>query len=432
MAWLLVGVLAVALIWMNTGVFGIQPSLMSGPSMNPTLWAGDVVIVRKVAPETIQVGDIVRFHRDNIDVVHRVKEIQNEAGQITFITAGITTTSTIHRSAPTVRGQGDFHHPQDRLYQHLAAPGHHLGGRIGMKGFAGRYGSILMVLTAVLVLGMLTMPVGTALWSEVLGISGSISTGNWATPTPPPGQSGTSIEAALEAYSFSIPDGERGVTGQVCVTNTGIWPTTGLAMEFSVEYKPGKGKFLLLEGASTYLTALEQLQPGQGQCYAYSIPFTPQADAQYRNVAHVTILNHSGRLPGGPHCAGPEPCPFGPDPNAGFAFDAALFQDPRFEEIVLPEPSATPLPTGVGVTPTMSPTVTPTMTPSATPSDTVAPSVEPPAPTPTLTETPLLEQVPEDPTPTEESPTAEPTLEPTAEPGQPSPEASATPIPTEA
>lgn len=87
-AWLLVGVIAVVLIWMNTGVFGIQPSLMSGPSMNPTLWAGDVVIVREVAPETIQIGDIIRFHRDSIDVVHRVKEIQNEGGQISFITRG--------------------------------------------------------------------------------------------------------------------------------------------------------------------------------------------------------------------------------------------------------------------------------------------------------------------------------------------------------
>jgi len=87
-SWLMVGALAVGMIWLNTGVFGVQPSLVSGNSMNPRLYPGDVVIVHQTAPEKIQVGDIIRFHRDGIDVVHRVMAIRQEGGQIVFTTRG--------------------------------------------------------------------------------------------------------------------------------------------------------------------------------------------------------------------------------------------------------------------------------------------------------------------------------------------------------
>ncbi len=88
LAWILTGIFAVLLIWLNTGFLGVRPSLMSGPSMNPTLYTGDVVVTDQVAPATIQVGDIIRFRRDTIDVVHRVVAIQNEGGQIVFTTRG--------------------------------------------------------------------------------------------------------------------------------------------------------------------------------------------------------------------------------------------------------------------------------------------------------------------------------------------------------
>jgi signal peptidase len=86
--WVLVLVVAVALLWFNTGLFGIQPTLVSGPSMNPTLWAGDVVVVRDVPPEKIEVGDIVRFREDDIYIIHRVTEIRFEDNEYIFITQG--------------------------------------------------------------------------------------------------------------------------------------------------------------------------------------------------------------------------------------------------------------------------------------------------------------------------------------------------------
>lgn len=87
-SWLLVGVLAVALIWLNSGAFGVRPSLISGNSMNPRLYPGDIVVTRTIAPEEISVGDIVRFHRDGIDVVHRVVSIDQQDSRIVFTTRG--------------------------------------------------------------------------------------------------------------------------------------------------------------------------------------------------------------------------------------------------------------------------------------------------------------------------------------------------------
>jgi signal peptidase len=87
-SWLLVLMLAVGVIWLNSGALGVRPSLINGNSMNPMLYPGDVVITRVIAPERIQVGDVIRFHRDGIDVVHRVKEVQANGSTLVFITRG--------------------------------------------------------------------------------------------------------------------------------------------------------------------------------------------------------------------------------------------------------------------------------------------------------------------------------------------------------
>jgi signal peptidase len=78
----------VGVIWFNSGALGVRPSLISGNSMNPVLYPGDVVITRVIPPEQIQVGDVIRFHRDGIDVVHRVMDVQNHGAGPVFITRG--------------------------------------------------------------------------------------------------------------------------------------------------------------------------------------------------------------------------------------------------------------------------------------------------------------------------------------------------------
>ena len=87
-AWLVVAGVSVILIWFNAGLFGVQPTLVSGVSMEPALRAGDVAVTRDVEPEAVLVGDIVRFREGGLYVLHRVVEIREEAGQRYFITQG--------------------------------------------------------------------------------------------------------------------------------------------------------------------------------------------------------------------------------------------------------------------------------------------------------------------------------------------------------
>jgi signal peptidase len=86
--WLLVAGLAVGVIWLNSGFLGIRPSLVSGNSMNPALYPGDVVFTRTIAPEAVQVGDVIRFRRDGLDVVHRVAAIETGGAGLVFTTRG--------------------------------------------------------------------------------------------------------------------------------------------------------------------------------------------------------------------------------------------------------------------------------------------------------------------------------------------------------
>lgn len=86
--WLVVAVVALILIWFNNGAFGYHPTLLSGPSMRSTLWAGDVVIVKKVDPATVQIGDIIKFEQNGRHVVHRVREIEKDGSRLIFTTQG--------------------------------------------------------------------------------------------------------------------------------------------------------------------------------------------------------------------------------------------------------------------------------------------------------------------------------------------------------
>lgn len=85
-AWMAVAVVGVGLLWFNTGLFGVRPTLISGPSMKPALVVGDVAITRDVSPEDVEVGDVIRYQTGDIFVLHRVVEIE-ESGPY-FITRG--------------------------------------------------------------------------------------------------------------------------------------------------------------------------------------------------------------------------------------------------------------------------------------------------------------------------------------------------------
>jgi signal peptidase len=86
--WVLAGAALITLTWFNTGGFGLQPTVVSGVSMEPTVMSGDVVITREVPAESVAIGDIIRFRRGDTYILHRVVEIQMDGSDIQFITRG--------------------------------------------------------------------------------------------------------------------------------------------------------------------------------------------------------------------------------------------------------------------------------------------------------------------------------------------------------
>jgi signal peptidase len=85
---LFTGVLAVAAIWLYSGLFGVTPYLVSGPSMKPGFAPGDIVIAREVDPENVKVGDVLRIKGTHGYVFHRVVSIHPTADGLWFTTKG--------------------------------------------------------------------------------------------------------------------------------------------------------------------------------------------------------------------------------------------------------------------------------------------------------------------------------------------------------
>lgn len=225
----------------------------------------------------------------------------------------------------------------------------------------------------------------------------NISIGLWATP---PVQGGTSLEAEKSASGFwerRDDEDHIGVRGEVCVTNDGDLPSENLAILDTVQIKVGPGSFVDYISAPVDLSSFPVLMPGETRCYSYEIEFSPVDRAKYRNLARVTITNHSGWLPGGPHCPGEDPCPFGPEPKASFrlpdAPDEWSDNMPILPDSNMPTPS-TIVPTqsddnGTRQRPTASEaTATPQATPPITPSPELSPTPLP-TPTPAPTQNPL-------------------------------------------
>lgn len=210
--------------------------------------------------------------------------------------------------------------------------------------------SLMLVMLSVLI-----APVNTH-WVKVLTVKGDVHTGSWITPSPTPTftpsptpKKGTSLEASKTAQGFaeypggkdtlevepSCPKPNYGVRGKICVKNTGDKPTQNLRILDQVQVKDKSGKFVALPGAALLITPDEPLKPGEQRCFSYQILFNPGTYKTFRNTAQVTITNHSGYLPGDPHCPGSGPCPFGPEPKADFNL-------PVIPERPVLQPSATP------------------------------------------------------------------------------------------
>ncbi len=231
-------------------------------------------------------------------------------------------------------------------------------------------------------------------------IAMQIASGDWPTITPtPPDQRGTSLKAAKTAEGFTqVHDGNiaYGVRGEVCVENEGEFPTEGLEIIDAVQYKDRGEKFTDFLEMPVDVSNMPVIEAGQEYCFPYEIFFEPVSgdEVKYRNSVSVTILNHSGWLPGGNNCRGTDYCPFGVDEKADFA----LPDEPILPKMDLPtetdHPTDTPtpmptVPPYVDFTPTPLPTTIPDSEPTLTPLPTTPPDFEY-----TLTESPPTEMPP--------------------------------------
>ena len=116
-------------------------------------------------------------------------------------------------------------------------------------------------------------------------IEKSVTPDSWNLET---GQSGTStytVKVTKSAGADSI-----WVDGKVCVENVSLAPTENLKVVDRLQALLGD-EVITLASVPLDMSINPVLDPGESQCYPYSIPFEPVAGATYRNNARVTVTN---------------------------------------------------------------------------------------------------------------------------------------------
>jgi signal peptidase len=86
--WIVTSVLSITLIWFSAGVFPVSPSVIATGSMLPFIKPGDVVLIKKVGKNAINVGDIIQFKREDILISHRIIDIVEDDLGIGYKTKG--------------------------------------------------------------------------------------------------------------------------------------------------------------------------------------------------------------------------------------------------------------------------------------------------------------------------------------------------------
>ncbi len=326
-------------------------------SMSPAINPGDLIIITPPT-KVLEPGMILTMRVDGKLVTHRLMGISNDGLVIT---------------------KGDANKTLDSWDQAKLEIGGIVRGRIPYLGYMSQIG------------GVFNQKATGGWYVDAHQINLDLTSGKWVLePTVTPGQSGTSITASVTVDGVCIPSdvelpegdtsgikrcvdvppGDPGAVededvlnayGQVCLTNSGDLPAQDLKVLFQVQFKPENGPFEDLVDATYEFIPTEVLAAATSRCYTYRVGFAPvEGVVNYRMVSHVTITNHSGYLPGGPHCTGPDLCPFGPDPKADFTIDPGWLNNSIVEEILqveTPIPTETPVPTEETPTPTEIPAV---------------------------------------------------------------------------
>lgn len=71
-------------------VFGVSPVIVLSGSMHPTFDAGDMILIQERDPDTLKVGDVICFIKEDSEtaVTHRIVEVTESEGRTAYVTQG--------------------------------------------------------------------------------------------------------------------------------------------------------------------------------------------------------------------------------------------------------------------------------------------------------------------------------------------------------
>ena len=85
---ILLTICVILAIWFAIGIFPIKPVAIASGSMEPELYVGDVVIIKKCNSNEVEEGDIIEYQMEGYTIIHRIKNKNQKNGQFIFITKG--------------------------------------------------------------------------------------------------------------------------------------------------------------------------------------------------------------------------------------------------------------------------------------------------------------------------------------------------------
>ena len=87
-SWIAVLAVSIVLVWFTAGLFPVYPVTIMSGSMEPLVYAGDVVVIERTEASKLKVGDIVQYWAKDFYIIHRVIDIYNEDNKAVYITKG--------------------------------------------------------------------------------------------------------------------------------------------------------------------------------------------------------------------------------------------------------------------------------------------------------------------------------------------------------
>ncbi len=72
----------------TTRMLPFVPTIILSDSMNPSIRRGDMVVIKRISSENININDIIEYKVDNIYIIHRVINIKHTKNGVVYITKG--------------------------------------------------------------------------------------------------------------------------------------------------------------------------------------------------------------------------------------------------------------------------------------------------------------------------------------------------------